>query len=421
MEQLCDAVLLLSLLLLLLPLLPSLAGEVYRKMKRCRLLKTVLVVAVLSLLGFWRVSPVFSNPSSILINEFVPNPMGLDSAPKPEGEWVELYNPTGEDLDVGGWVLTDSYDLTSDHPHILKISPDNTNTSGVIVESKSYLVVYRDGDSDFSLNQSDDQVRLFDDSDNLTDSVSYSGSIEEGKSWSLRATEWVKGTDPTPGAGNSFLSSGGEEEQVRPKMTFSSPSSVEVAREFSVTVKFSDFGPGTYALKVLVGKGNKFIYGNTKGSNGWLSQNGPWKDMPQVKVGSSGSVSKTVQAKTDDDTPPGSYEITVSVAEKDGSDYKTLWSIKELETKALKVVGVSKTTASSTRRSVDVSGSEEDTLTDITSDPEGFESVNQGEVLGEEVPQEKPFKLNFYIVLGIFGVLVGMGGVILAVRYDPAP
>jgi hypothetical protein len=38
----------------------------------------------------------------------VPNPSGSDSARKPNGEWVELYNNSGASVDVKNWVLTDS-------------------------------------------------------------------------------------------------------------------------------------------------------------------------------------------------------------------------------------------------------------------------------------------------------------------------
>lgn len=46
------------------------------------------------------------NLEHVVINEFIPNPSGSDNAPKPGGEWVELYNNSGSSVDVAGWVLT---------------------------------------------------------------------------------------------------------------------------------------------------------------------------------------------------------------------------------------------------------------------------------------------------------------------------
>jgi hypothetical protein len=46
----------------------------------------------------------------VVINEFIPDPEGDDDAPMPDGEWVELYNKGGTDINVSGCVLYDSND-----------------------------------------------------------------------------------------------------------------------------------------------------------------------------------------------------------------------------------------------------------------------------------------------------------------------
>lgn len=125
-----------------------------------------------------------STKAEIVINEFIPNPLGADDAAMPAGEWVELYNTTAADIDVDGWVLYDSHD-----DHALPISASNsdnnlnlTDSGETVVPAGGRLVVYRDGDSDFSLNNDADTVRLFDDyigsGGSLIDSYSYTGSSE---------------------------------------------------------------------------------------------------------------------------------------------------------------------------------------------------------------------------------------------------
>ena len=120
--------------------------------------------------------------NNIVLNEFVPNPAGTDNATMPGGEWVELYNKGNKDIDVTGWYL---YDNNDDHElKIDKSNSDNNNDIAddgeTIVPAKGFLVVYRNGDGDFALNNSgNDSVRLFDgeisNGANLIDNHSYNG------------------------------------------------------------------------------------------------------------------------------------------------------------------------------------------------------------------------------------------------------
>jgi len=59
----------------------------------------------------------------VVLNEFMANPVGADDASMTNGEWVELYNNSSIDIDVGGWVL---YDNDDSHP--LPITDFNTDT-----------------------------------------------------------------------------------------------------------------------------------------------------------------------------------------------------------------------------------------------------------------------------------------------------
>ena len=61
------------------------------------------VPLVLSILLFAGVlAPVYADTADhVVINEVDTNPPGDDSASI--SEWVELYNPTDSDVDLGGW------------------------------------------------------------------------------------------------------------------------------------------------------------------------------------------------------------------------------------------------------------------------------------------------------------------------------
>lgn len=142
----------------------------------------------------------------IILNEFLPNPHGSDKAHKPGGEWVELYNMGSSSVDVAGWALYDESDS-----HKLLITTTNTDTGSTVIPPGDYLVVYRNGNSNFALDNTEgDEVRLFDgkisDGATLIDSHAYTEDAPEGKSFARSSyipDVWVDPI-PTPGEENTF-------------------------------------------------------------------------------------------------------------------------------------------------------------------------------------------------------------------------
>ena len=130
--------------------------------------------------------------AAVEISETMPNPEGADDASQPGGEWVELYNNGQESLNLTGYIIKDNHD-----GHRLPLEG--------ILFSQSYLVIYRDGDRDFSLNNDEDSVRLFSPEGELGDEMRYTSS-SEGMSWSKVNGEWQL-TNPTPGRENAVLDS----------------------------------------------------------------------------------------------------------------------------------------------------------------------------------------------------------------------
>ena len=140
---------------------------------------------------------------TIVLNEILANPVGSDTALKPNGEWVELYNNSNINFDVAGWVVYDS-----DDSHELYITTANTNTGSTIVPAHGWLVVYRNGDSDFSINNDVETIRLYNgypvSSSVLIDSYSWTFEKPEGFSYARipdGVGAWVDPV-PTPGGTN---------------------------------------------------------------------------------------------------------------------------------------------------------------------------------------------------------------------------
>lgn len=141
-----------------------------------------------------------SAAAQIEISEFMANPTGSAKADKPDGEWIELYNDGDEEINLTNYLIKDSEDENE-----LYIEPEKILVDSLVLQSKSYLIVYRDGDSDFNLNDKGDGIRLFSEEGGLIDSVSYA-QTSEGRTWSKVDGQWYE-TDPTPGSENVFVES----------------------------------------------------------------------------------------------------------------------------------------------------------------------------------------------------------------------
>ncbi|MCK5740963.1 MAG: CotH kinase family protein, partial [Chlorobi bacterium] len=110
--------------------------------------------------------------ASVVFNEIMYNSAESEDSK----DWVELYNPGSSAIDISYWIFKDEDD---NHQYVLP--------AGTEIEADSYLVLCRDstafsavysidnfiGNFDFGLSN-DDQVRLYDRSGKLIDSVDYS-------------------------------------------------------------------------------------------------------------------------------------------------------------------------------------------------------------------------------------------------------
>ncbi len=145
------------------------------------------------------VANISSDYSFLVISEVLANPFDNDDADKPEGEWIEILNYGDKEIHAGGMSITD---LNDEHELFIAASTV-LNEEELFVPPGGYIVVYRNGDSDFSLNNDDyEEVRLFAPDGQLINFMSYTGTTE-GLSWSNVDGSWYE-TNPTPEEDNEY-------------------------------------------------------------------------------------------------------------------------------------------------------------------------------------------------------------------------
>ena len=128
------------------------------------------------------------NDYAIRITELFPNPAGRD-----DGEWIELYNPNNAIVSLEGWVLDD--EDGGSKPYSI--------TDRAIGE-RAYLILGKE-ETRITLNNSSDEVRLFNPEEDLVDSVPYD-DVVEAQSFALSDEDtWYWTNTPTPGAENAWL------------------------------------------------------------------------------------------------------------------------------------------------------------------------------------------------------------------------
>jgi hypothetical protein len=155
---------------------------------RTELLAVLGVVAGLGLVApaATATAPVLTD--HVVINEYQPNPQGFDGN---EGarEWVELYNPTSQTVDLSGYVLTDQDSCFLPGPGERVIEDRQLGPNG-------YTVVEFQSEDNICLSNSfGDDVTLLDPLGNAVDAAFYGngGDYEDEEKAS-----------PIPGGGQSL-------------------------------------------------------------------------------------------------------------------------------------------------------------------------------------------------------------------------
>ncbi len=124
-------------------------------------------------------------PQMIVINEFLPNPLGDDS-----GEWIELFNPGSAAFPLTGWSIDDADG--GSRPYSFAASD--------AVAANGYFVIAKTTDK-LALNNDADSVRLIDPTGRTAETVSYVDP-PEGRSFARYPDGWRWSDLPSPGQEN---------------------------------------------------------------------------------------------------------------------------------------------------------------------------------------------------------------------------
>jgi len=124
----------------------------------------------------------------LIITEVYPNPVGSDMS----DEFMELYNPTDQVVNLTDWLL-DDIDGGS-RPHKI---------SDLIIEPHEYLAFFR-SDTKLALNNDTDKARLINPAGEVVDEIEYK-NIKEGLAYALaEKSQWQFTSLPTPGEVNEI-------------------------------------------------------------------------------------------------------------------------------------------------------------------------------------------------------------------------
>ena len=123
--------------------------------------------------------------TKVIINEVFPNPKEKGDL----GEFIELYNPLSETVDLSGWEI---HDASASGKYVFP--------SGKKIEANGYLVI-TDQDFTLSLNNSKETLTLLDVEKRLVHTVSYD-KTKEGVTLNLVGEKLRGGKTPTPGKEN---------------------------------------------------------------------------------------------------------------------------------------------------------------------------------------------------------------------------
>ena len=143
---------------------------------------------------------------TVCLNEALPNPNGLDDDVWPNGEWMEIHNSGTMPVDVLNWRLVNKANkiLTFDSSSIVGF--ESGNSTSWTIQPGDYMVIARNGSSNFYLTNNGDWITMEDSSGNTMDQASWNStasgiSLEEDSSNSMN--DWISTNNPTPGSANS--------------------------------------------------------------------------------------------------------------------------------------------------------------------------------------------------------------------------
>ncbi len=130
--------------------------------------------------------------SGVVISEFIPNPVGVDS----DGEWIELYNQTNSEVNLNGYSITDTEGTT----HKYSISNATIAAGGFAVFDRETTGITLNNDKESLILTKPEGASC------QTDFAKDTVNPKEGNSFAydFNSKSWKWTTTPTPGSTNVF-------------------------------------------------------------------------------------------------------------------------------------------------------------------------------------------------------------------------
>jgi len=116
----------------------------------------------------------------VFFYEVLPNPVGKDTG----AEWIKLYNPTNEPINLSGWQIKDASAKT----FIFK-EKEITPNGFLTLSSEETKII---------LNNSGDSLFLYDQNNQLIDKASYDVSVAEGDILHREGNSFILKKELTP-------------------------------------------------------------------------------------------------------------------------------------------------------------------------------------------------------------------------------
>ena len=146
----------------------------------------------------------------VCLNEVIPNPNGADDGTYPGGEWFELFNNGTVAVDLTGWKVTTSASKTLDFNANTIVGYQAGNSSTWTISPGDYIVIARNGDSNFYMTNKGMSMTLVDNNNNNLHQATW-GQVISGKSYEQDPTSatanWIATNNPTPGEVNTATAS----------------------------------------------------------------------------------------------------------------------------------------------------------------------------------------------------------------------
>ncbi len=178
-----------------------------------KLLKTLITLLIVTL-AFVACSkdeggttePPVEELKKLIINEFMASNDSFPDEHGNAGDWIEIYNPNAEAVDIGGYYISD------DPADVVAYEIPTSNPDSTTIPAKGFILLWADKMPEkgvlhvgIKLSGGGESVVLSKPDESLVDSYTYEAQetdISEGRETD-GAEKWVKFSTPTPGASNN--------------------------------------------------------------------------------------------------------------------------------------------------------------------------------------------------------------------------